>query len=138
MDNLKRGFSELQKRHWIALLYGWIVVLGLIMVASFVLTLLLRFTTFSDPALSWVTFVIGLISLFLGGFVAGAKGRAKGWIVGTLTGAGFTLFIFSVQYLGYQQGFSLEQSLHHLGYIAVALFGGTIGVNLSGGPINDN
>ncbi len=132
----KEGMIMCSKQ-WVALLYGWIIVLGLMMVASFVLALLLRFTTFNEPALSWVTFVIGLISLFLGGLAAGIKGKAKGWMIGIFTGAGFTLFVLSVQYLGYQQGFSLEQSLHHAGYMAAALFGGAVGVNIAGEEASD-
>lgn len=113
-----------------ALMYGWIVVLGLIFVASIILALLLRFTTFNEPTLSWATLIIGLICLFIGGLVAGVKGKSKGWIIGGATGLGFTLFTFLVQYLGYQQLFSLEQSIYHVGYILAALFGGVIGVNV--------
>jgi len=112
------------------ILYGWIIILGLIFIASVLLALLLKFSSFNEPTLSWVTLVIGLISLFTGGLVAGIKGKAKGWIVGGITGAGFTLFTFLVQYLGYKQGFSLEQMIHHAGYIAVALLGGVVGVNV--------
>lgn len=123
----------MKKQQLIALMYGWLVVFGLIFIASIALALLLRFTTFNEPTLSWVTLVIGLISLFIGGIIAGVKGKAKGWIIGGFTGLGFTLFIFLAQYLGYQQMFTLEQSIHHLGYILAALFGGVIGVNIIAG-----
>lgn len=112
------------------ILYGWIIILGLTFIASILLALLLNFSSFNDPTLSWVTLIVGLISLFIGGLVAGIKGKAKGWIVGGITGAGFTLFTFLVQYLGYQQGFSLEQMIQHTGYISIALLGGVIGVNI--------
>ncbi|CDQ39460.1 MULTISPECIES: TIGR04086 family membrane protein [Virgibacillus] len=128
----------MQKNQFTALLYGWITVFGLIMIASFILALLLRFTSFNEPALSWVTLIIGLLSLFIGGMAAGIKGKAKGWIIGAITGTGFTLFIFLVQYLGYQQGFSLEQMLHHVAYIAAALFGGAVGVNIVGPQVTES
>ncbi len=121
---------RMRNQQFIALLYGWIVVLGLILVSSMTLALLLRFSSFNEPALDWVTLVIGLISLFIGGAVSGAKGKKKGWVIGAVTGLGFTLFTFLVQYLGYQQGFSLEQTIHHLFYILAALFGGAVGVNV--------
>ncbi|MFD2046196.1 TIGR04086 family membrane protein [Ornithinibacillus salinisoli] len=120
----------MQSKHFVALMYGWIVILGLILIASFSLALLLRFSSFNEPTLSWVALVIGLISLFIGGLIAGIKGKAKGWMIGAFTGLGFTIFTFLVQYLGYQQSFSLEQSIHHLFYISAALFGGVIGVNI--------
>lgn len=122
----------MRKQQFNALMYGWIIVLGLIFIASVILAFLLRFTTFNEPTLSWVALVSGLISLFIGGMVAGVKGKVKGWLIGGITGLGFTLLTFLVQYLGYHQGFSMEQSIHHLGYILAALFGGVIGVNVVG------
>ncbi|MGM8364689.1 TIGR04086 family membrane protein [Virgibacillus sp. W0181] len=120
----------MEKNHFTAMVYGWIVILGLILVSSVTLAFLLRFTSFNEPTISYVTLAIGLISLFTGGIVAGIKGKGKGWLIGGITGLGFTIFTFSVQYLGYQQAFTMEQSLHHAGYILAALLGGMIGVNL--------
>ncbi|MBR3118388.1 TIGR04086 family membrane protein [Oceanobacillus profundus] len=125
----------MQKNQLTALLYGWIVVLGIILLSSVVLALVLQFTAFDEPGLKWTTLIIGILALFLGGITAGAKGKSKGWLIGTTIGLGFTLLIFLVQYLGYQQGFSLEQSIHHLGFLAAALVGGIIGVNLIGGQV---
>ncbi|WP_163970108.1 TIGR04086 family membrane protein [Oceanobacillus halotolerans] len=122
----------MRQQQIVAVLYGWIVVLGLILITSVLLAFVLRFMTMTEGTLAWVTLAVGLISLFIGGIIAGAKGKQKGWIIGTLTGLGFTLFTFLVQYLGYQQTFSLEQSLHHVGYVLAALIGGVIGVNLAG------
>ncbi|WP_085991803.1 TIGR04086 family membrane protein [Oceanobacillus senegalensis] len=114
------------------LLFGWIVVLSLILVSSIIIAFLLRVTSLEESLLSWIALVIGILSLFVGGLISGLKGKTKGWIIGGLTGVGFTVFTFLVQYLGYQQGFSLEQTLHHLGYIFAALAGGVIGVNILG------
>ena len=120
----------MRSQQFVALMYGWIVVLGLILLSSIILAFFLRFTSFNEPTLSWVTLGAGLISLFIGGFIAGLKGRAKGWVIGISVGIGFTLFTFLVQYLGYQQTFSMSQSLHHVGYICAAIVGGIVGVNL--------
>jgi len=119
-----------RKQQFVALLYGWIITLGLLLLTSIILAFLLQFTAMDETTLSWITLAVGLISLFIGGIVAGVKGKEKGWVIGAATGAGFTLFTFLVQYLGYQQGFSLEQSLHHAGFILAALLGGAIGVNV--------
>ncbi|WP_404453199.1 TIGR04086 family membrane protein [Virgibacillus necropolis] len=127
----------MRKQQFIALTYGWTVILGLIFISSIVLALLLKFTPLNEPTLSWVTLVIGLITLFIGGIVAGTKGKHKGWLIGGITGLGFTFFTFAVQYLGYQQTFSMEQSLNHLGFILVAVVGGVIGVNAVGGNENN-
>ena len=118
------------QRQFIALLYGWVFILLFIVISSFVLALVLQFTTISQWMLSWVAFSVGLVGLFIGGLITGMKGKSKGWVVGGVTGLGFTLFIFLVQYLGYQNGFSMQQMLHHSGFILAAIFGGMIGVNL--------
>ncbi|MHA6252141.1 TIGR04086 family membrane protein [Oceanobacillus sp. CAU 1775] len=118
------------KKQSLAIVYGWIFILTFILIGSFILALLLQFTTISSSMLSWVSFAVGLLGLFIGGLITGMKGKKKGWIYGGLTGAGFTLFIFLVQFLGFQNGFSLEQIIHHSAFILAAMFGGMIGVNL--------
>src|SRR5699024_11580828 len=90
---------------------------------SFVLAICLKFSSMSASVLSWTTLIAGLLCSFAGGLIAGAKSMKKGWIIGGLTGLGFSLFTFIVQYLSYNQGFSLEQSLHHLGFVLSALIG---------------
>lgn len=122
------------KKQFTALLYGWIFVLAFILITSFILALILQFTDISQWMLSWIAFGVGLVALFIGGLITGVKGKAKGWIYGGITGIGFTLFVFLVQYLGYRNGFSLEQLLHHSGYIIAAVFGGMIGVNIFSSP----
>ncbi|WP_156291176.1 TIGR04086 family membrane protein [Oceanobacillus salinisoli] len=122
----------MRKQLFHALLFGWIAVLGLILISSVIIAFLLRVTSLDADLLSWIALVIGILSLFIGGLITGLKGKTKGWIIGSVTGVGFTVFTFLVQYLGYQQGFSLEQTLHHFGYIFAALVGGVIGVNIIG------
>ncbi|BAC13987.1 hypothetical conserved protein [Oceanobacillus iheyensis HTE831] len=122
----------MNKNQWTALLYGWVALFGILIISSFILALLLNFTEFSESALSLVTLIIGILALFIGGLIAGLKGKNKGWMIGAMIGVGFTLLIFLVQYLGYQQGFTLKQTAYHSLYLAVALLGGIIGVNLSG------
>ncbi|WP_284139701.1 MULTISPECIES: TIGR04086 family membrane protein [unclassified Virgibacillus] len=118
------------RQQFIGLLYGWTAIFSLILFTSIILATILRFTSLNEPTLSWITLSIGLLVLFIGGFIAGMKGKEKGWFMGTFTGLGFTLFTFLVQYLGYQQAFSMEQSLHHAGYVLAALIGGVFGVNM--------
>ncbi|AXI09573.1 TIGR04086 family membrane protein [Oceanobacillus zhaokaii] len=122
----------MQRNLFTALLYGWIFVFSFILLSSIILALLFRFTVFNENSLSWIALAIGFITLFIGGFIAGAKGKMKGWMIGGFTGLGFSLFTFLVQYLGYQHGFSMEQSLTHLGYLLAAVIGGVIGVNIFG------
>lgn len=118
------------QRQFIALLYGWIFILAFSLISSFILALILQFTEISQWMLSWIAFSVGLIGLFIGGMITGMKGKSKGWVIGGLSGVGFTTFIFLVQFLGYQNGFSTSQIVHHSVFILVAMLGGMIGVNM--------
>ncbi|MDC3412438.1 TIGR04086 family membrane protein [Aquibacillus sp. 3ASR75-11] len=119
------------KSRFTALLYGWIVIFAVMLVASLILALLLRFTTIGSSTLDWVTLTVSLIALFSGGVASGIKGKEKGWILGGSTGLGFILFVLLYQYLGFQKGFSADQMITQGGFLIAALFGGILGVNLS-------
>ncbi len=115
-----------------ALGYGWVTILVLMLICSLVLALFLRFTDMTASTLQWVTLVLGLLTLFIGGFVSGAKGKERGWMLGLFTGLGFVLIVLLFQYLGYQKGMSTTQMIYQGGYILAAILGGVIGVNMSG------
>lgn len=111
--------------------FGLVVVLAIIMCSSFLLSLLLRFTSLTEHSLTWVILGLSILALFIGGMVSGKKGKEKGWILGTGTGLLFSVVVFLVQYLGYQVQFDPEQYLYHLGYLLASALGGVMGVNLS-------
>ncbi|MFC0522483.1 TIGR04086 family membrane protein [Pontibacillus salicampi] len=119
------------KDRLMALMYGWIAIFILMTVSSLILAIILRFSEMTESTLQWTTLVIGLLTLFAGGFISGMKGKEKGWLLGVLTGAGFTLIVLLFRYLGYEEGMGLTQMLYHSGYVAIALLGGMIGVNMS-------
>jgi len=115
-----------------ALGYGWATILVMMLVGSLVLALFLRFTDMTAGTLQWVTLVLGLLTLFTGGFVSGAKGKERGWMLGLFTGLGFVLIVLLFQYLGYQKGMSTTQMMYQGGYTLAAMLGGVIGVNMAG------
>lgn len=127
--NFKGGFY-VKNSYLMAIVYGWISILVLILVSSAFLSLVLRFTAISEFTLSYISLTIGLVTLFIGGIIAGVKGKENGWIVGALTGGGFTLLTFLIQYLGFNEVFSIQQSIYHITYILAAIVGSIIGVNL--------
>lgn len=127
--SFKRG-GFVKNSYLVAVVYGWISILVLILISSSFLSLIVRFTTVSEFTLSYISLTIGLVTLFIGGIIAGLKGKENGWIVGILTGGGFTLLTFLIQYLGFNEVFSIKQSIYHLTYILAAVVGSIIGVNL--------
>ncbi|SET67195.1 putative membrane protein, TIGR04086 family [Salinibacillus kushneri] len=116
-------------KRFVALLYGWITIFLLMLVSSFILALIIRFTDMGETILHWATFGLGIAYVFAGGTFAGIKGKEQGWMLGALTGLGYSLFIFLYQFLAYNQLFNSEQWLYHGLFLAAAVLGGITGVN---------
>ncbi|GAA5415617.1 hypothetical protein Pryu01_00648 [Paraliobacillus ryukyuensis] len=119
------------KVRFTGLLYGWIAILTLMILASFILSLLLRFTSLGASTITHSTTIISLLAFLSGGTFAGIKTGEKGWLVGLLTSIGFSTFVFMYQYLGLQQPFSASQFVYHGAFLLAGMLGGIIGVNLS-------
>lgn len=114
-----------------AILYGLAFIFAIIFIVGFVLSLILRFSNISEQSLQWTTLIITFIALFIGGFIAGGKGKESGWMLGGITGLSFVIIVFLIQYLGFDASIKLTQLLYHLAYIVTAALGGIIGVNVS-------
>ncbi|MCZ0756125.1 TIGR04086 family membrane protein [Anoxybacillus sp. J5B_2022] len=114
-----------------AVAYGVVTIFLLASMVSLLLSLLLKWTDVQESSLTFVIFACSLLSVFIGGVVAGGKGKERGWLIGGATGACFTLIVFLFQFLGMEQSFSTQQWLYHLGFFVVAMIGGVMGVNLS-------
>lgn len=111
--------------------YGIFSIFIVVIIASFVLSLLLRFTTITEDALQPVILATSLVAMFIGGFIAGKKGGQSGWLVGALTGTIYTAIVFFIQFLGFSESFNLMQYVYHAGYIFIAVIGGAIGVHFT-------
>jgi len=120
------------KRYPRAITYGLIAIVAIQIVASLILSLLLRFTPLTEQSLQWVIVAISFIALFVGGVIAGGKGKESGWILGGVTGLLYTIIIFLIQFLGFDSSFDANQLLTHALYLLTAMLGGMIGVNLGG------
>src|SRR5699024_8991423 len=125
-----KGGPYMNNNYLKAIVYGWITILVLILLSSVILSVVVRFTAISEFTLSYITLTIGLIALFVVGIISGLKGKENGWMLGALTGVGFTLLTFFVQYLGFNELFSVGQLIYHATYILAAIVGSVIGVNL--------
>lgn len=121
----------MKNSYLLAIVYGWITIFVLLLLSSIFLSIMMRFTSINEFMLSYLSLSIGILSLLIGGIVAGMKGKAKGLIIGALTGIGFTVLTFLIQYLGYNETFSMQQMIYHLAYIISAMIGSIIGVNLA-------
>ncbi|GAE35100.1 TIGR04086 family membrane protein [Halalkalibacter akibai] len=114
-----------------AVLFGLTTILLIALSFSFVVSLVLSFSSLTEHSVKWLITIVAFVTMFLGGTISGAKAKEKGWIAGAFTALLFSLLTFLIQYLGYNNTFTSEQYLFHGGYILVAAIGGIIGVNLS-------
>ncbi|MGO4887412.1 TIGR04086 family membrane protein [Anaerobacillus sp. MEB173] len=115
-----------------AMLFGVLAILIIGVSISFLVSILLKFTSLSESSFSWFLLITSFLALFIGGMISGGKAGEKGWLVGASTGIFYSIVIFLAQFLGYNRTFTTEQYLYHGGYILFAILGGIIGVNLLG------
>ncbi|MGG6431090.1 TIGR04086 family membrane protein [Anoxybacillus sp. D401a] len=114
-----------------AILHGVVTIFISAIICSFIFALLLKLTSYDETSLQWIIHGLAFLSLFFGGFIAGGKGKERGWMLGGATSIIFTTIIFLFQFLGMNQMFSLEQWGYHAGFLITAMVGGMIGVNVA-------
>ncbi|MTH52553.1 TIGR04086 family membrane protein [Bacillus mangrovi] len=114
-----------------AILSGIVTVFAVMLVLSLIFSLLLKFTGITERSIQWMILALSFINLFIGGFIAGGKGKEKGWLLGGLTALSFTLIILLFQFLGLGSALNPMQLLFHAGFMGMAMLGGMIGVNMA-------
>lgn len=121
-------------RNWLtAVTYGIITAIIIILASAFLLASLLRYTSYSENSGAALPLIISLVSLFIGGVIAGSKMKIRGLLVGAITGLVFCAFSFFFQYLGLDQAPLLKQYSFFAANIVAAALGGAVGVNLFSG-----
>jgi len=113
------------------ILSGIISILGILIFSSFILSLLLQFTTITEASVHWFILPITLITLFIGGFIAGQRSGQRGWYVGALTGLAYLVLIWLITFLGFDSTLSLKNMIYYALYLILAIVGGMVGVNMS-------
>lgn|SRR5690625_570220 len=121
----------MKSNHMIAIVYGWIVTIVLLLVASAFLAIAIRLMTITNKNIFYTSLAIGLVILFISGVIAGLKGKEKGWLLGAIIGIGFMGVTFFIQYVGLNEAFTLQQTVYQLTYVFAAMTGSVIGVNLA-------
>jgi len=126
------GGVFLESKQWgSAILFGVLAIFIIALVTSLFFSILLKFTSLTEHSIQWIVVTLSFVAVFIGGFIAGGKGKEKGWLIGALTSLTYTGIILLIQFLGYGNVLSLEQWLYHGAFLLIAMFGGMIGVNVS-------
>ncbi|RFU66099.1 TIGR04086 family membrane protein [Peribacillus glennii] len=119
-----------------AILYGVSSIFILFIISSFVFATLLRFTSITESSLTYIIMAGSFITMFIGGFISGGKGKKQGWVLGGSTGLVYMVIVMSYQYLGNDSLFSLREWIYQGCFVVTAMMGGVLGVNLSSGSRN--
>lgn len=113
------------KKVGIALLY----IIGIIMVATMLITILNYFNIITGTALTISKIIICVISLFVGGFVIGRRASKKGWLEGLKLSLIFLVLLVLFNYLGLGNTPQLKNLIYYLIIIVSCIFGSIIGIN---------
>ena len=119
------------KQLGIGIIYGISTNTISVLLFGMIFGLLLRLTSIPEDSLTWVFRILSFIIMLTGGLVAGMLAKNNGYLVGIITAITFSLLILSIQYLGFDQWFSMEQWITHGGFLVASMIGGMLGSSLS-------
>jgi hypothetical protein len=114
-----------------SVLFGLAVIYLIATATSLLFSLLLRYTSLVEDQMNIAMIAVSFIALFFGGFVAGGRGKERGWLLGGLTGLFYTIINFAFQYLGLDAAVTKEQLIYYLCFNLTAVMGGILGVNIA-------
>ncbi len=121
----------MKQKQMMAILYGWITIVILLIFSSALLAVFIRYMFVTKENIFTVSLVIGLIILFISGLVSGLKGKENGLLLGSFVGLGCIGMTFFIQYVGLNVPFTWTQTIYQITYILAAITGSVLGVNLS-------
>lgn len=128
----KEGAAIETKKMSLAIIYGVTTIFILAIIASLIFSIILRFTALTESSLSLVMMIVTFLSLFIGGFISGGKGKKQGILLGGGTGILYLAIILLFQYLGHDTFFSAKQWIYYICFVITATMGGILGVNMKG------
>lgn len=112
-------------------LAGLIFIVVTLFVLSLIVSAILLFSSLTENAVQWFLLPVTLVTVMIGGLIAGSKAGHKGWYFGAMTGLGFIILSWLLSFLGFNLSPDLHTVLIYIGCIIIATLGGIVGVNLN-------
>ncbi|MGP4071406.1 TIGR04086 family membrane protein [Piscibacillus sp. B03] len=109
---------------------GVVTVIGLMLLGSLIIALLVNFMDFSSSGFQWLSFIISVLILMVGGFIGGRRTEEKGWLTGSIIGVIYVIGIILYQFLAQDAWMYSNQTLYFLIFVLAAVVGGMFGVNI--------
>lgn len=114
-----------------AWLHGVAFATGTVLLGSLLLTMLLLWTELLESALYPWIYAVNALGVFVGGLVAGWRSKARGWLQGLYTGAGYVALMYLIGFLSFDLSLTPFTLLMLIAAVLLATLGGMIGVSLS-------
>lgn len=112
-------------------LAGLLFIIITLLALSLIFSAILAFSSVTERTLHWFLTPATLLTVLLGGLIAGAKAGQKGWYFGLLTGLGFIILSWLLSFLGFDLSPNLYTLVMYAASLLIAMLGGMIGVNLN-------
>jgi len=108
---------------------SFLIMLGIIIISSLILTTLNYFDIFNKSTISIFKILIIVITYFIGGLLIGKKSIKKGWLEGLKFGLIVSIILILFNILGLSQEFNLKLIFYYLILISSTILGSMIGIN---------
>ncbi|TCS96460.1 TIGR04086 family membrane protein [Hazenella coriacea] len=127
---MKEMLLDSARRSWKSpLLLGQLFIWSLILLGSFMIALLIRYTSMGMDALPIIAYMINALALLIGGFVSGRRSKQRGWYYGGLQGIIYALLVMLIGFLAFDTAMVINPILFAISSFGISAIGGILGVN---------
>lgn len=109
-------------------LISYAYTLGIIIIGTFIITLLNYFNLLSSNLANTLKLIIVIVSIFVGSFLLGKKSNKKGYLEGIKYSVIFILFLIIINLIVIRN-FDIKSIIYFLIIIGSSTFGSMIGIN---------
>ena len=109
-------------------LISYAYTLGIIIIGTFVITLLNYFNLLSSNVANTIMLIIVIVSIFIGSFLLGKKSNKKGYLEGIKYSA-ILIFLLVIINLLFIKVFEIKSLIYFLIIIVSSTFGSMVGIN---------
>ena len=108
---------------------SFIYIISIILILTFIVTLLSYFNLITDKIVSIFKIIIPIIALLIGGIYIGKNSSKKGFIEGLKLGCIFIIVLTIFNYLAFDYSFKFKYLLFYIILIISSILGSMIGIN---------
>ncbi|MDD4036030.1 MAG: TIGR04086 family membrane protein [Bacilli bacterium] len=104
-------------------------MIGIILIFTFLITILNYFNILSTLTISYLKLIIVLITAFSSGILVGKSSIKKGWLEGLKLGISIVVLMILFSYLGLGKSLAYKNIIYYIIIIITTILGGMIGIN---------